>query len=292
LVDGIERRARQSQPSWIDSITVVTLTHERPVQLERALASVAEQDYNGVVEHLVVIDDDDAAQRRLEGRPQTERRSLTTHLVRRPPAERGQGVDRPAISYPRCARLLNVGVRLARAPWIAFLDDDNAFEPEHLRLLAARAQATRAPAVHSARQVLWPDGSAYLRPVFPHATDEAAGRRLYELLCRRGVWVRGTNILRDRVDLDAPTFRNSTIMTDDDPVFLVDQNVWLVRRDLLLRHPIAERFSMSELADGTCPDDKMLEALVRAGTKIVRTDAPTVRYFLGGMSNRQNDGSA
>jgi glycosyltransferase involved in cell wall biosynthesis len=267
-----------------EPITVVTLTRERPRLLERALASVAAQDHPGEVEHLVVVDDDPRTHELLTGRAGTERRPLRVHLEPRPPAERGAQGDDRATQYPRCARLLNRGVQLARSPWIAFLDDDNAYEPEHLRLLAACARETGAPAVHSGRQILWPDGSPYLEERFPHATTPEEGERIHELLCRRGAWVRGTNLLLDRVDPEQTTFNNSTVMGEGDPLFLVDQNVWLVRRELLLRHPVPESFSAAEIAANTCPDDKLLERFVRAGVAIATNGRPTVRYFLGGMS--------
>jgi hypothetical protein len=75
-------------------------------------------------------------------------------------------------------------------------------------------------------------------------------------------------------------------MRAQDPVSLVDQSVWLVSRDLLLRLPIPETFTAAEHEANTAPDDKLLATLQDNGVPMVSTRQPTVRYYLGGVSNR------
>jgi len=41
----------------MDSITVITVTRNRPQLLERAILSVRSQDYPGHVMHLIIVDD-------------------------------------------------------------------------------------------------------------------------------------------------------------------------------------------------------------------------------------------
>ena len=261
------------------SVTVVTVTRGRPNLLRRAIESVRAQDYTGTIQHVVVVDDDPATSAAVMSERETADRRVVLHVEATPAeAERRPG-DRRFV-YPRLARLLNVGIDLATAQWIAFLDDDNEYEPDHLSSLIAFALETRGVAVHSTRQMVWPDGSPYLEPFFPGAPNREEGARLYELMCQRGVWLRGTNILSDRVDVGTESrFRNSTIMTIDDPVFLVDQNLWLIRRDVLRTIRVPEDFSDEELAANTCPDDKLLAALVSAGVRIECSGRPTVRGF-------------
>lgn len=273
-----------------EGISVITLTRHRPAQLLRAIASVHAQDHPGPVEHVVVVDDDPetlAALRALEPPP---RRRHVVHLVERP--ERDRAADDRAFVYPRLATLLNIGARLAGSPWVAFLDDDNEFEPDHLSSLLALARSSGVRAVHSVRQVVWADGRPYLEPRFPWALTPEDGARIYDLMCERGVWERGTNILRDRADPGQTTFRTSTVLTEDDPVLLVDQNVWLLDRDLLLAHPLPERLTEEEIAANVCPDDKMLEELIRNDVEFVSSGLPTVRYYLGGISNPDLDAGA
>lgn len=268
-----------------DPITVVTLTRARPRLLDRAIASVRVQDYPGRIEHLIVIDDDRETVSHLERRCGSTSRSLVWHLEPRPSGEVKHGYRGRASVYPHLARLLNRGVALARSPWLAFLDDDNEYEPHHLSSLMACARRFGSPAVHSARQMVWPDGSPYLEPLFPGASSVEEGARIFELMCRRGVWVRGTNVLQDRVDTRQTLYRNSTVLGSDDPIFLVDQNLWLIQREVLVAAPIPQEFSEEEIAQNTCPDDKMLETLVKNGVNIVSSKLPTVRYYLGGISN-------
>ncbi len=268
-----------------DAITVITLTCGKADLLKRAIESVRTQDYPGFIEHLIIIDEDPNVGRWLPLLPSAPRRRLCSHLESRPDHERGSDSIARRSVYPRLARLLNIGVRNASSPWLAFLDDDNAYERDHLSSLMACVRAANCRAVHSARAVYWRDGTPYLEPFFPGAANAKEGARIYELMCDRGVWIRGTNILQDRVDPASATFHNSTMMGADDPIFLVDQNLWLIDRSLVLDNPISEEFTDDDIAANTCPDDKMLEGLVRNGVQIISSRRPTLRYYLGGISN-------
>lgn len=275
-----------------DPISVVTLTRGRLSQLRRAMHSVRSQDYQGSLEHVIVVDDDAQTFEAVDCGARTSAYSVVPLLVPRPTADAGLPADGDASVYPRLARLLNMGIRRASSPWIAFLDDDNEYEPGHLSDLRRFAEDSGSPAVHSARQMLWADGTPYCEPRFPGPGCPAEQARIYALLCEREVCEPGTNIVRDRIDPVQSSFRNSTVFRPDDPVFLVDQNLWLVQRDVLLETPIPEGFTPRDLAQNTCPDDKMLEALSRAGILIASNGAPTVKYYLGGVSNRVSEQGA
>lgn len=58
------------------------------------------------------------------------------------------------------AAAANAGLDAARGEWITFLDDDDAYLPEHLSgLLAARSEAPHAGVVHSWTRVVLADGT-------------------------------------------------------------------------------------------------------------------------------------
>jgi len=98
-------------------ISVITPTWQRHRQLTaRCIPSVLAQDYDGQVEHIIVSDGPDPG---LDGVP-----GITCLPEHRPAPNRGIW-----------ARLH--GIRLAAGELIAYLDDDNAWRPGHLRLLAA-----------------------------------------------------------------------------------------------------------------------------------------------------------
>lgn len=279
----MQQRARLNT----EPVTVVTLTRERNDLLQRAINSVRLQDYAGSIDHVIVIDDCSHTADYLANCESHLARRVIAHLEPRS-ADDHHDENRSKMEsvYPRIARLLNIGIRKANSRWIAFLDDDNEYETNHVRTLVQCAVENTCAAVHSFRKILHADGSPYLTPRFPWTRDPDEAARVYELLCSRGVWVRNSNILKDRAGPSGLTpFRNSTIMTSRDPVFLVDTSVWLLDRDLLLTFPIPEIFSEEDFRLNTAPDDKFLELLLDNQVRIVSSGLPTLKYYLGGISN-------
>lgn len=68
----------------------------------------------------------------------------------------------------------------------------------------------------------------------------------------------GTNILLDRADdVRVTALRPSSVLQPDDPVLLVDQSVWLSRRQVVLELPIPEDFTEEDHRNNAAPDDKL-----------------------------------
>lgn len=270
----------------MDSVTVVTLTRKRIPLLKRAINSVRAQDYPGAIHHLILVDNCPASKEFLASLPTYPNRPL---IALEPPSsihpEAAFG-DTVSSVYPRIARMTNFGVSTAQSEWVALLDDDNEFESNHVSSLLTCASRSKCDAVHAGRKVYNADGTPYLIQQFPWAVTLSDRVRIYSLLCTRGVWARGTNVLLDRAGpAGLGPFRNSTVVRDHDAIFLVDTSVWLIRRTLLLEIPIPSIFSAVDLADSTAPDDKLLAAFLEAGVRIAATGLPTLRYYLGGISN-------
>ncbi|MCP2258274.1 Glycosyl transferase family 2 [Streptoalloteichus tenebrarius] len=248
------------------SITVVTITRNRPGLLARAIRSVAAQERVDRVEHLVVVDDCAPTFAFLR-----HRRSLPDNL-------RWIVVSRSAgeVSGPgRSSRLRNLAVRVSEAEWIAFLDDDNEYTPDHLASLLARARATGCRAVHSHLVMLNQDGSPYLEQRSPWSREEAEGRAEYARMLAAGVVSVGSCVRRDRLDpLDVP-----------DPVVSVDTGEWLLARELLLEVPFRDEFDADDAARSIGEDDKFARDLQARGEPVACTGKPTLRYYLGGYSN-------
>ena len=269
-----------------DSVTVITLTRSRPELVRRAIESVRNQDYDDDIVHLVIIDECEKSEASLKEFGSSPGRGLSVVATTRPASERGPSSTTRGSVYGRMGRLINRGVDLARTRWIALLDDDNEFAPNHLQALRDAANAAGAPAAHSYRTIHWADGSPYLLPRFPWITDERTAVATYESLRRRGVWKEGDNVLRDRAGpMLGGRFVNSTIAEPSDPVLMVDHSTWFVHRDLLLDHPLPEQYAPEALDRNDCPDDCLLEALLRANAPIVCSQQASVRYYLGGISN-------
>ncbi len=163
----------------------------------------------------------------------------------------------------------------ARGRWIAFLDDDNEWDPNHLASLLDVAECTGHRAVHSHRTLVWPCGCPYVDPRVPWAADDEVGRSDFVEWVRQGIAAPGSPVLRDQAG-----------QADDAAVLrTVDMGEWLLDRSLLNDVGIAERFTPAELANGTGEDDKLLDQLLDRGEPISCTHKPTLRYQVGGFSN-------
>lgn len=110
-------------------VTVVTPTWlRRDLLTRRCMPSVKNQDYAGIVDHIVVSDGPDENLRGVEGV-----RFLAEHV---PEQNRGLTARR-------------YGTELATGDLIAYLDDDNAWRPHHLRKLVSALVSSGADFAYS-----------------------------------------------------------------------------------------------------------------------------------------------
>jgi glycosyltransferase involved in cell wall biosynthesis len=140
-------------------ISVVIPVSDKAPHIGAALESVLAQDY--APHEILVIDDAsrDGSRTVVEGYPDPRIRLLSR-------TERGPG------GY--AAR--NLGIGEARGDWIAFLDADDLWYPQHLRVLSGLI-ATAAPdvvCVFSGWERLWRDGRRQ-RDVFSASRDRRLG---------------------------------------------------------------------------------------------------------------------
>lgn len=123
-------------------VAVIVLTYKRPGGLLRAVESVLAQTMRDLV--LVVVDDAGDGLPDLPADPRL-------HVARL----------RHNINVPGVGR--NVGIGLTDSRYVAFLDDDNTWDPHHLETALARldvaATRDRPDAVYTAMRRLMPDGT-------------------------------------------------------------------------------------------------------------------------------------
>ncbi|MFF7238854.1 glycosyltransferase family 2 protein [Streptomyces collinus] len=119
-------------------VATVIATHRRPEELRAAVRSALAQT---VRDQVVVVVDDGAGLPELPADPRLFAVSLA----------RNTGV---------AGVVRNVGIRLTRSRYVAFLDDDNLWEPDHLERALAVLESPRGPdGVYTALRRVLPDGT-------------------------------------------------------------------------------------------------------------------------------------
>ncbi|MEU9329078.1 glycosyltransferase family 2 protein [Streptomyces canus] len=119
-------------------VATVIATHRRPDALRAAVASALAQT---VRDQVVIVVDDGAGLPELPDDPRLFAVSLARNTA-------VAGVVR------------NVGIRLTRSRYVAFLDDDNRWEPDHLERALAVLEAPDGPdGVYTALRRVLPDGT-------------------------------------------------------------------------------------------------------------------------------------
>lgn len=241
-------------------IAVITVTRTRPKLLHRAILSVQKQACISRIMHYIIIDDCQ------ETRDFLYKKRLNLYcnilyLGRQSFEQTG-----PA----RCAVCLNYGVSKANAKWIAFLDDDNEFEANHISSLLNCVEKHGYRAAHSYMQIFNSDGTSFVEERNPWCHDPEEAKKEYKWMLSRNVRTNGTNIVRDSINPE-----------DHSPV---DLGEWLLRRDLLVENPFETEYSDQDMSIGRHEDDILLEELIKKHEPIACSGLPTLRYYLGGYS--------
>ncbi|HEX4790880.1 MAG TPA: glycosyltransferase family A protein [Actinospica sp.] len=161
-------------------VTTIVPTYKRPEQLVAAVRSALDQT---VREHRIIVIDDGAGLPPLPADPRLAAFSLSRNCA-------VLGVVR------------NVGIRLADSQYLAFLDDDNTWEPEHLATaLAALAADPGLDGVYTALRRMLPDGTEHdivSEPFDPRTARERAYLDANAFVARRAARLRFSRLRRDR----------------------------------------------------------------------------------------------
>jgi glycosyltransferase involved in cell wall biosynthesis len=252
-------------------VTVVTPTRNRPVELARAMASVASQ--RGVrVEHLVIGDNcpalaDPAILDDLSSR-------FPDAVIRNVTGAEHAGLPQDYLPA-RLSTLRNMCIAAASGDWIAQLDDDNEFEPEHLNsLLECLAAHPGVEVAHSWRRLVRADGSPYEiageNPWHPDASLRASS---YARLVELGVFAPGSAVVRDALRAGGQEFNG------------VDTSELLVSRALYRRFPFPTAFSRWWRKLEWTEDYAWCVQVDRAKVPMACSRRATLRYYMGGYSN-------
>jgi hypothetical protein len=183
----------------------------------------------------------------------------------------------PEHPFDRVAMLRDLAAATCTADYLAFLDDDNEWEPDHLGQLLDTIDS-HGPAAHSWRTLVSPAGEPVTVDCFPwQLPSEQAVARL-TALCGVGVMSRDSAVVRDRTVIDGVEGLPG----------MVDLGEWLFRRDLLRLLRFHRRRSPDEVTARHGEDDTILEQLAELGVPVGCSRRATLRYRLGGMSNPES----
>ena len=256
-----------------EAVDVVILTRGRE-SLADAIASVVEQDDQGTIHILVLGDDAPEVLAVVKGLPLRAGVSLTAASI----SVAEQGASRSV--WERVARLRNTAIAMTHSPLVAFLDDDNRWEPNHLSSLRAVLRNDDADAAHSWRRLCGTDGSPWVPDAYPWAPrGTLRERHLFQLYRKLGVFS------------DSPVVRDAASLIHNQLEYgAVDMGEWLLRRELIVRFPFETDFSLTDLDDRIGEDDKLLAAFRLAGASISCSKRATLHYRIGGFSNAGSSG--
>jgi glycosyltransferase involved in cell wall biosynthesis len=215
------------------TVSVVIPTRDRWPLLERAVRVALAQE---VALEVIVVDD--ASRERAPDLPALADPRVSVH---RQPSRQG------------VANARNAGIELARAPWIAFLDDDDLWAPTKLPRLLATADSSGAEFAYSSALVI--DESR--RPLALSRAPSAEALRV-ELLTRNAVPGGGSNLIASAQLLNRYGGFDSAYS------FTADWELWI-------------RFA--EAARGAAVDEVLMAYVHHTGSWILGDD-PAVRSDL------------
>lgn len=253
-----------SHERWLPVIDVVVITTGHRSTLEAALMSIVKQDVEAEIRTTLWVDG-----------PEFELPPVLSELraqVIRTVDERRAPTD----PFERVAMLRDLAVRRCTGDYVAFLDDDNAWERDHLGSLLNTAMAGY-PAVHSWRLLVDPEG----RPTTVH--------RLPWIIDNDKAVARLTELRSAGVMDDSPIVRDNTdFRLADGTQGMVDMGEWLIERRLLRLLGFGRPRSAQEIEKRIGDDDILLEQLIHLDVPVRCTRKATLRYRLGGMSNTEH----
>lgn len=242
-------------------ITVITITKNRPNLLERAIKIVQMQTYKNV-KHLIIIDNCPKTLKMLNEKYKNDPKIEWEYYKRDKEDKSGPNV---------LAKLRTYAIHKVKKGWFSFLDDDNEFYPEHLEKLYNFALKENCEAVHSYREVLYKDGTPYLKEEYPWGRTYKQKLEMYENMLKAGVVKRGSNIWHDRFG------------------YTVDTNVWLLRAELFNNKEIPSEYTQKDYDECNPEDEKMMKLLMQNNVKVLTNKEVTVKYYLGGYSNESDN---
>jgi glycosyltransferase involved in cell wall biosynthesis len=258
-----------------DKISLITVTYDRESLLLRCMESVAQQDYDGPMEHVIVGDGSaylKLQESRFKAYYRDRSREIDVIVLHR-------GRDTERYLWERIASHQNAAVAASSGDCIVILDDDNTIACNHISSLWTKL-AEGYDAVHSWRYVFYQDGRPCPMHSYPWATDDPLRERImFKTFCDAGVYVPGQNIIRDTLDLP---FKGRI------ECGAVDSGEWMFRKHLFTTGKLQfkDDYPFEGIMYGYFDDYLLNKRIIELDLKVGCTDMPTLNYYLSGASQK------
>jgi hypothetical protein len=250
-----------TRPAPRPVVDVVVITRGERDTLAAALTSVGRQDVDAEVRLTVWVD--------AERLPAFDTPCSVVQVAR--------DDTLPKDPFGRIAVLREHAASRCTGDFVAFLDDDNEWMPEHLSTLLDATRGGR-PFAHSWRTLVGADGAAATVTWFPWLAPSETARSRLDQLREAGV-----------MSTESPVVRDQTII-DGVPgmVGMVDMGEWLFDRNVLRLLTFSRPRTAAEIEARHGEDDVILEQIHRLEIPVACTARATLRYRLGGMSTPEH----
>lgn len=245
-------------------------------RLSRALTSVEHQDFSGPLEVVVVTTDTDRVRDTAGATIASMSTPCRVISLKRDQASSAANPLLDIYPWAASARLRNAGIATAQGTFIAHLDDDNEFVPNHLStLFKVLEQSPDAPAAFSWRRLFFEDSTPFTANVYPWMKQPnlAQARYIFDRLVEYGVFRR-----------DCCEMHDQYISEGGEQLLTVDTSEWLIRRAFHLRFQFTERLTFREVSHGATDDYLFCKQLAEAGIRVARSEHASLNYYLGGRT--------
>jgi glycosyltransferase involved in cell wall biosynthesis len=261
----------------LPSVAVITVTHDRP-SIERSIASVSQQDYAGEILHVIVGDQSPYLRQH-----EHQIRGMADNIyIQHVSTDQHQASFQPVYIPSRLAFLRNLGVDSVASDLIAYLDDDNYYETDHIGSLVKLLMDDQSIAcAHSWRQLRHASGAPYTAPIYPWTPQprlavsrQALSRHIYSELVAGGVCREGDHVWRDT-------------LTDSrgEKVYTVDTNELLYHRSLHDSVPNIVHYEWRQMVGDFSDDYAWIRRCDESGFEFSCSMRASVAYTVGGISN-------
>lgn len=267
-ISGEVKHRKTIKVDQSDSVSVIILTKDRKEKLLRAINSVLKQDFKDDIEILLIGDSCDYLE-------SIGHLKLPKNITLK---KYNIILDKSTFKntvVQRVSTLRNMALKLASKNCISFLDDDNAWEINHLSTLMDTMQFYQCKATYSWRQLFRNNGKPWIPTTWPWKGSDFPQKKLLEIYKTLGMLDSKSNILKDQFQA---IYNRRDFAT-------IDMGAWLFKKEIFQVLSFQTEYSAEEVKCSVTEDDILLKDLKKFNFLVYPSQKATLKYHLGGYSN-------